>query len=612
MKLAASVAVAALCAALWGTAGAASAQTYSRIVAFGDSLSDNGNLGPNFPYPSPPYYQQRFSNGPTWVEDLQGLNLPSTLGHGALGQVSGSTDWAFGGAETGMGSTPPGLQYQLGGYLLSGGTFGPHDLVTVWAGANDIFDNLPAAGANPNPTGAIDAVATNAATNVLGVVDTIAKAGAGTILVPNLPPLAQTPNFTSGPAAIAAPLALSGANTFNAALLAGLQAEAKANPGTNFILVDTNTMLVYDQLHGAQFGFTNTTQACVLTPSCVGASTSAQNGYLFWDGVHPTARTHQLLAEIVTDYATYGDRGAAMGLETESSVRHRAQTYDTALDRLQGRDFGNDRSGVGVALEYDDAQVDARGVVSATRDASETLRINLDHVASPTLRFGGLFSFANSDVNAGALKFRDQSASADAYMGWRAGRLFVNADAGVGLDDLSKIDRQTAVPEVVAHGSSQGWSAGLKLQAGTWFDLANGWTVSPRAALSYTRGEIDGYTESAPFDRYQYDANAISATALEGTVRLQGPLAGRVWAHLEGGYRGYLRWDGDPVRVTLADNVAQTLSRTLAAPDDGLALVDAGLGGKLFRQVKWDVSYRGRFGSGYDDNLAHAGLNLAF
>jgi hypothetical protein len=319
-----------------------------------------------------------------------------------------------------------------------------------------------------------------------------------------------------------------------------------------------------------------------------------------------------LLAEIVTDYVTYGDRGAAMGVGTETGVRHRTQTYDSALSRLQGRDFGHDSSGIGVALEYDDAQVDARGVVAATRDGSETLRINLDQVVSPTLRFGGLFSFANSDVRAGAFKFRDQSASADGYLGWRAGRLFVNADAGVGLEDLGKIDRQTAVPEVVAHGSSSGWTAGAKLQAGTWFDFAGGWSVSPRAALSYTRGVIDGYTESAPFDRYQYADNAISATAVEGTVRLQGPLAGRLWAHLEGGYRDYLAYDADPVRVTLADNVAQTLSRSLEAPDGGLALIDAGLGGALFSRVKWDVSYRGRFGARYSDNLAHAGLNLAF
>ena len=40
----ATVGLAALAVALWAAATAASAQTYQRIVVFGDSLSDNGNI----------------------------------------------------------------------------------------------------------------------------------------------------------------------------------------------------------------------------------------------------------------------------------------------------------------------------------------------------------------------------------------------------------------------------------------------------------------------------------------------------------------------------------------------------------------------------------------
>ena len=66
-------AVAALALAACAFAGSASAQTYSRLVVFGDSLSDNGNLylisGGTQP-PSPPYYQGRFSSGQVWTERL--------------------------------------------------------------------------------------------------------------------------------------------------------------------------------------------------------------------------------------------------------------------------------------------------------------------------------------------------------------------------------------------------------------------------------------------------------------------------------------------------------------------------------------------------------------
>jgi len=51
----------------------ASAQRYSQLVVFGDSLSDTGNLfalsGGLFPPPSD-YYRGRYSNGILWVEHL--------------------------------------------------------------------------------------------------------------------------------------------------------------------------------------------------------------------------------------------------------------------------------------------------------------------------------------------------------------------------------------------------------------------------------------------------------------------------------------------------------------------------------------------------------------
>src|ERR1700684_1383316 len=84
---------------------------YSAIYAFGDSLSDAGNLSittsvadATEPF-SPPYYQEKygpisgnvFSNGPTWVQDLS-----LALGLGTLApSLARGTDFAYGGAETG-------------------------------------------------------------------------------------------------------------------------------------------------------------------------------------------------------------------------------------------------------------------------------------------------------------------------------------------------------------------------------------------------------------------------------------------------------------------------------------------------------------------------------
>src|SRR3989344_4420618 len=98
-------------------AAASSAQAYSQIVAFGDSLSDNGNLHAlmaqfNVDTPASPYFEGRFSNGPVAVEVMA---LPGGRARGAR---------APGAAPTGTGNktAPPtldatGMPAQVNKYL---------------------------------------------------------------------------------------------------------------------------------------------------------------------------------------------------------------------------------------------------------------------------------------------------------------------------------------------------------------------------------------------------------------------------------------------------------------------------------------------------------------
>lgn len=88
-SLLAVVVVATIIGPLTSTRGLAQ----GRVVVFGDSLSDNGNLFAQTGQPPAPYFQGRFSNGPVWVEQLFGpLNSP-IQGTG----VAGNVDLAFGG-----------------------------------------------------------------------------------------------------------------------------------------------------------------------------------------------------------------------------------------------------------------------------------------------------------------------------------------------------------------------------------------------------------------------------------------------------------------------------------------------------------------------------------
>ena len=64
-------------------------------------------------------------------------------------------------------------------------------------------------------------------------------------------------------------------------------------------IFDVDTVLAEIIADPSRFGIRNTTNECILTPSCVNGPKSVQDTYLFWDDVHPTTFVHEYLAEIV-------------------------------------------------------------------------------------------------------------------------------------------------------------------------------------------------------------------------------------------------------------------------------------------------------------------------
>ncbi|MGL5734757.1 MAG: SGNH/GDSL hydrolase family protein, partial [Beijerinckiaceae bacterium] len=195
----------------------------------------------------------------------------------------GATAPIGGGATFGI-TTVPGLPQQIAAYGANGGTFGPNSLVTIWSGANDIFQISSGYPAGATPTQIIQGAAVNVGT----AVGQVMALGARNIIVNNLPDLGATPSsITGGAAAIAQGTAA--ANGYNAALTFALSGAAAAAPaGTNIILVDVNKAFAAVTANPAAYGFTNVTAACVTTPACIGGGAAAQAGYLFWDTVHPT------------------------------------------------------------------------------------------------------------------------------------------------------------------------------------------------------------------------------------------------------------------------------------------------------------------------------------
>lgn len=286
---------------LWAVAGTAvQAAPFTALYSFGDSLSDVGNvfLATGGAMPGAPYANGRFSNGPTWVEDVS-----ARLGLGSLTpSLAGGTDYAFGNATTG-GSVPgapavvPNITQQVALFSAKTGGVAPSSaLYTVWIGANDVTAALTdVVGGVLSYAQAVAALG-NAAKAEAGAIGTLAAEGAETILVPLVPDLGKTPNAQVAPGLPAFATALSAA--YNAALQAAIGGLTTTGD-TAIHLLDTFALIDDAVANPASYGFTDVTNRCYLGPlSGGGTACATPNTYLFWDGQHPTAAGHAQIAAL--------------------------------------------------------------------------------------------------------------------------------------------------------------------------------------------------------------------------------------------------------------------------------------------------------------------------
>ncbi len=273
----------------------AGASSYSSLVVFGDSLSDNGNnaavglydpaqvITGNSYIPSNTYAPGTYSNGPVWASDFAAM-----IGVPLLPSLLGGTDFAFGGATTGTpGPGPGGFPYSLlvqaDQYLGASGNLASADaLYVIEGGGNDARDALDAIAGGADLIATILSTATSFAANVGTIVDELQGAGAQHIVVWN------TPNLGLAPAVVAAGGAAPGsflASAMNAALTHRLAGEAGVSI---FDIFGLGTALSQDP---AAFGFANASDAC-------GAIAGADcDSYVYWDGIHPTAAAHAAIAD---------------------------------------------------------------------------------------------------------------------------------------------------------------------------------------------------------------------------------------------------------------------------------------------------------------------------
>jgi cholinesterase len=285
------------------SAATAAGSSFSGVVAYGDSLSDNGNLFGAIGQPGAPYYAGRASNGPVAVE-----LLADTLGDPLL-------NFAWSGATTGLGNHLdtggtattvgvfglPGMRPLFDGSLTAVTPLASSALFLLWGGADDFL--------SPSPLDATPIrVADRAVTNLANMAKELRDSGAGHVVVLGLPDLGLTPSGRAG-GLVAAAQASAISDYFNLQLMAALP------PGVLFF--DTASLLRTVVNNPGAYGLTNVTDAC-FDPANAGPVCATPDQYLFFDDLHPSARGHQILAEslaatAVPEPATFAVSGFVLG-----------------------------------------------------------------------------------------------------------------------------------------------------------------------------------------------------------------------------------------------------------------------------------------------------------
>ena len=464
-------------------------RTFTSQYSFGDSLSDNGNAyaaSGHTVNASAPYFGGRWSNGPTFVEQLGNTLAPAAT----ISGVRGNLDFAYGGATAvpALSAVPfPSLPTQLQLFQLQHAPLQSTDLFTVWIGANDILNT--ASQANP---AAMAPAGINAAQATTNAIQSLIGLGAKNILVINMPDIGLTPTgLSSGGGS----LLTAGSLAYNAEFDSRLRILAGSAPDLTLTRIDAAALIARIQVDYKALGFTNATSGIILP----GNSGADPNGFVFFDGIHPSARTHALLARVVTEAlnpepvvgfaATEGT--AALALQSVA-----AGALEARLEQLAGSGRPVGRADAYASINYGDGNRVMDGRRPKFSYNAQALTAGVDGRVSDRFTLGGALDTGRlvGNVTAGGGNFTLEDQSGKLYGEWRGGPVAFAVDGDYGVASVKGVHRTTAFGGFQTNGKASGthWGAGAKL---TWVADVAGLSVRPWLGLRSERVNIGAYTE---------------------------------------------------------------------------------------------------------------------
>ena len=273
-----------------GLASGASAQSYSDVYVFGDSLSDSGNGCSVLQIAG--YSPGRCSNGPVWSEQFAAL-----LGLEAEAVAQGGTNFANGGDETGD------LALQIDLFEISlfpDFEADPDALYVIWLGGNDIL------GTPSSPSATQDAV-----DNILDGIGDLQALGATDFLVLNLPDIGRAYGdfeLPAGSGPVFPPAERDALTALSLDFNDRLATDLGAEPIATLYQLDVEALLEEVFADPAAFGISaaaiDTTSddtdfaiPCLVDGPCsLDPQGPTAEGFILFDGIHPTTTMHGTIA----------------------------------------------------------------------------------------------------------------------------------------------------------------------------------------------------------------------------------------------------------------------------------------------------------------------------
>ncbi len=568
-------------------------RSYSSYFFFGDSLTDNGNLFAASGSPPPPYFQGRVSNGPTYAEYLRPGLAPTLT---AAASVKTNLNFAFAGATATPGVTsPPNVGMQLGLYQLRGITAGANDMFVLLAGANDLL-NTVAVPATQNVT-ALTAMGNTAAQAVSGHVQSLLGLGAKNTFVVNLPNIANTPRFLTGSGAPARSLIEVGALAFNTEIRSRLSA-LSIGSGVNVTLFDLASVFEIIRSNPARFGFTVTNQE-YLGILLAGGNPGDINGYMFFDGIHPTTKTHQILANALAE-AMNPEFALGHSAVQGTAVLAAADMHTAAIDvRLaQLRQLATRHRSEGFfSYDYQDGSRDVSGYRNGFDYSASLASAGLDWSAGDNLVVGLAISQGRSKVThqagAGGFKLDGETGTVFATLNGM-GVFSFEGMVSYGTYNVRDIHRTTALGfQTSGENDSEWWGGSFRVLGDMKWA---GFKLQPFLGLRYFDATVGTYNESGVAGlnmHYREQAAKSSVWQVGASADWEFHVAERpLRFNLSGMFQGELHGGDRLLAGRLFDTfVSNDATATVSDGDGDCFKLGARVGGALGKNWGWSLGY---------------------